>query len=188
MEHAAANGGGAASAAASGEHGHEHTHEVSIAFSGPAGHRVIKIIGHSEAVFRKIVGVVMILTSVGLYLAHVAPLQLSGAASAGGMIFLISGVKFQCGMVFRGLWNLDGKGYRAIPDEYVEFALAKRREIVHDYSLLGLSGLLFCLSSPWLRGELSHARALYTLEAFVLLPAIVVTLVLAAPSRRSSCQ
>lgn len=188
MGRAAANGGGAASAAASGDHGDEHKHEVSLVFGELAGHRVLKIIGPSEAVFRKTMGVVLMLASAGLYFAHVAPLQLSGAGFTGGMIFFNTGAKFQCGMAFRGLWDLDGKGFAAIPDEYVEFAIAKRREIAHDFGLLGLSGLLFCLSSPWLRGQLSHARALYTLEAFALLLAIVVTLVLVPPSRRSSCQ
>jgi hypothetical protein len=188
MGRAATNGGGAASAVTSGEHKHEHKHEVSLVFGELAGHRVLKIIGPSEAVFRKTAGVVMMLASAGLYFANVAPLQLFGAGFTGGMIFFNSGAKFQCGMAFRGLWDLHGQGYAAIPDEYLEFAVAKRREIAHDFGLLGLSGLLFSLSSLWLRGQLSHARALYTLEAFALLFAIIVTLVLVPASRRSSCQ
>jgi hypothetical protein len=183
MGRAAADDGGAASAAASGEH----QHHVSLVFEDLGGRRVFKVIGPSEAVFRKGLGVLLMLASTGLYFSQVAPLQLSGAGFTGGMLFFNAGARFQCGMAFRGLWNLDNTGFSAIPDEYIEFAVQKRREIVHDFGLLIMGGLLFCLGSPWSRGQLSHARALYTLEAFALLFGIVVTAVLATPSKRSSC-
>jgi hypothetical protein len=183
MGRAAADGGGAASAAASGEH----KHDVSLVFEDQGGRRVFRVIGPSEAVFRKILGVLLMLACTGLYFSQVAPLQLSGAGFTGGMLFFNAGARFQCGMAFRGLWNLDNKGFSAIPDEYMEFAVQKRREIVHDFGVLVLSGLFFCLGSPWYRGQLSHARAIYTLEAFALLFGITVTLVLVTPSRRSSC-
>mmetsp|Transcript_14877 Transcript_14877/g.28851 ORF Transcript_14877/g.28851 Transcript_14877/m.28851 type:complete len:114 (+) Transcript_14877:288-629(+) len=64
-------------------------------------------------------------------------------------------------MIIRGLWNIDGTGFSAIPEEYQEFAAQKRRVVIRHIAEVMLSCCIFALAIAFFReGEITLKHAL----------------------------
>lgn len=73
------------------------------------------------------------------------------------------------------MWNVGGAGYRPIPEEYLEFARAKRRELLHH--IYGLFGFAFALALaiPLACGQFSDIVFIQVLDAFAWVLAVGYT-------------
>mmetsp|Transcript_9707 Transcript_9707/g.17094 ORF Transcript_9707/g.17094 Transcript_9707/m.17094 type:complete len:173 (-) Transcript_9707:106-624(-) len=139
----------------------------------------LRVISPSEGLKRQIAGTLVVCATFAATYYGKLSLARSVGMFTGGVIFEETGRKFRCGLILRGLWNVDSTWYQSIPEEYQEHAEDVKRAYLLDSALVIALVTTLIYGFAWYKSLLTMKFALLGFESILQILAAFLTFILA---------